>query len=355
MAKGFKCGTGGAALNFRVVGGTVQPENPAKNTIWINTEAAITGWIFAAEDPALRESGELYNTEGGTEGVYLDSNGESVESSNFALITAPIALPENCHQIKVVSGDTSTSSVCHAFYDADGALLTTVLRGTGTTLYDVPEGAVSVSLSVRTDDAPSLTAVYRETKEGMVWIGTGKSSPVAFNALKKNGIEVYPISASQYVGGAWQTVTAMTYQDGAWAEWWDGYVYKAGDEYEDFTGGWESAWNTGSYYQNKGTVTKNEDNIKISTAGSTYSIYAKTVNKVNVTSFNTLSVVATSTHGKFGLSDGESWNEANDMVASASPKNGEASLDISELTGEYYVCMYIAAGNSNTYTEVKLS
>ena len=34
-------------------------------------------------------------------------------------------------------------------------------------------------------------------EEGMVWITTGTSSTVEFNALKKNGIQVYPISAKQ--------------------------------------------------------------------------------------------------------------------------------------------------------------
>ena len=48
---------------------------------------------------------------------------------------------------------------------------------------------------------------------GMVWIRTGVSSPAEFNALKKNGIQVYPISAKQYVSGAWVNVTVKIYQD----------------------------------------------------------------------------------------------------------------------------------------------
>lgn len=43
------------------------------------------------------------------------------------------------------------------------------------------------------------------------------------------------------------------------------------------------------------------------------------------------------------------------MAANATPANGEATLDISEMTGEYYVCMYIAAAASIEYSEVKLS
>lgn len=62
---------------------------------------------------------------------------------------------------------------------------------------------------------------------GMVWFSVGKSSTVEFNALKKNGIQVYPISAKQYVSGAWVDVEAQSYQGGAWVEWLT-YVFKSG-------------------------------------------------------------------------------------------------------------------------------
>ncbi len=50
----------------------------------------------------------------------------------------------------------------------------------------------------------------------MVWISTGTSSTVEFNALKKNGIQVYPISAKQYIGGAWVDKEIKCYQNGGW-------------------------------------------------------------------------------------------------------------------------------------------
>ena len=54
---------------------------------------------------------------------------------------------------------------------------------------------------------------------GEVWISTGTASRVAFNALKKSTIMVYPLSAKQYVSGAWVDVTAMSYQGGEWVDW----------------------------------------------------------------------------------------------------------------------------------------
>ena len=76
--------------------------------------------------------------------------------------------------------------------------------------------------------------------DGMVWISTGASSTVEFNALKKNGIQVYPMSAKQYVSGAWVDKEAKSYQNGAWVDWWNGELYKNGDAYTHVTGGWSN-------------------------------------------------------------------------------------------------------------------
>lgn len=53
---------------------------------------------------------------------------------------------------------------------------------------------------------------------GMVWITTGTSSTIAFNALKKNAIQVYPISAKQHISGAWVDVAVKSYSNGKWVE-----------------------------------------------------------------------------------------------------------------------------------------
>lgn len=94
---------------------------------------------------------------------------------------------------------------------------------------------------------------------GMVWISTGTSSPSEFNALKKNGIQVYPLSAKQYVSGAWVDVTAKSYQGGEWVEWIT-YLYNEGDECTDITGGWITRVISGTTTP---SVTKKADRINI--------------------------------------------------------------------------------------------
>lgn len=48
-------GGGGASLNYKLVGGTSQPASPSANTVWVNTEAAITSHVFAADQPTGAE------------------------------------------------------------------------------------------------------------------------------------------------------------------------------------------------------------------------------------------------------------------------------------------------------------
>lgn len=60
MAKGFKHGAGGSnVLNFKVVGNP-QPTNPKENTIWINTDTAVTGYVFSAAAPSSPTQGMVW-------------------------------------------------------------------------------------------------------------------------------------------------------------------------------------------------------------------------------------------------------------------------------------------------------
>lgn len=55
--------------------------------------------------------------------------------------------------------------------------------------------------------------------DGRVWVLTGKYSTAKFNALKENGINVYPVRAYQCIGGAWEEKDALLWQNGEWKEW----------------------------------------------------------------------------------------------------------------------------------------
>ena len=222
---------GGAPLNFKVVGGTSAPASLKENTIWVNTDTAITSWAFRATQPAT-------------------------------------------------------------------------------------------------------------AAEGMVWFFTGTQSSSEFNALKKNGIQVYPLSAKQYVSGAWVTKTAKSYQSGAWVDWCLVLVP-----------------NTGLRWTESGaTVTKNATETVITASVSANSTkYAYCV--VDLTEFKTLKVVGTI--GASGTGSSQLTLQVgifkstsslvtgfSDKVYPGGSRDINNSYDVSSMTGEYQLRVNFSAGAS---------
>ena len=272
MAKGFLYGSGasgGASLNFAIIGGTVAPEAPNENDIWINTDAEITSWAFSVDEPAGPE-------------------------------------------------------------------------------------------------------------EGMVWIATDISSPVAFNALKKNNIYVYPISAKQRISGEWVDKSAKSYQGGKWVDWVT-FLYNSGDECESLTSGWGSTKiaNTSgsiSYYLDV-TVTRNEKSItaNLGASGNTpHSNVFKTVEAIDLTEVKTITAniegntehmynylnfitypVSATSLGNAGENTSACLRLGNTGDYSIPP--GDYSLDVSALSGRHYVGFYFYNTGGSTNLELTVN
>ena len=232
---------GGANLNFKVVGGTTQPASPSENMIWVNTDTAISEWVFAAEQPA-------------------------------------------------------------------------------------------------------------SPKEGMVWFQTGTSASAAFNALKKNSIMVCPISAKQYIDGAWVIKDAVIYQGGTWVNWWNGQLYSAGNEYESVTGGWAGQLNAAE-------VQVYADHLYV-LSNNSYG-RAGTNKKINVTDFETLTVECQMPQTYSGVTIGliSVYDTLSSAAAYIVPSTARErkSVDISSLSGEYYVYIGSESGFACSIYDVKLS
>jgi hypothetical protein len=174
--------------------------------------------------------------------------------------------------------------------------------------------------------------------EGMVWFLTGTSSNVAFNALNKNDIMVYPLSTKQYVSGAWVDKIVSSYKNGAWVSWWDGYLYKNGDECKNFTGGWGLS----------GASTRGSTSIKIGEDPCRFDVNstAYTNKGINLTGKTTLQAYFTTVNA--GKSKGyiyldvyrDGTRVARKTVANNTTfSNAWSSLDISTLpsNGDYIV------------------
>lgn len=127
-----------------------------------------------------------------------------------------------------------------------------------------------------------------EATEGMVWVFIGTSSTNEFNALKKNGIQVYPIYAKQHIGGSLVDVTAMSYHNGEWSEWLH-YIYNKGDE--------RYSLKITEQHESSVEYTKNADSIsvKVSKAGSSnlvHGVYIEIGEKIDFTPYKTMKCVA---------------------------------------------------------------
>lgn len=163
--------------------------------------------------------------------------------------------------------------------------------------------------------------------EGMVWFVTGTNSPVEFNAIKKNGLHVYPISAKQYLNSAWVDKEAKTCQNGAWVDWWNGELYEYGNEYEGVTGGWSADSNS------NGTVTFNTDNIYLAGRdGDTYTV-AGTVNSIDLSKYTKLVIKGTKigehyNGGCFRAGVASARGKSNDIVSVDSNHTGDLLLEI---------------------------
>lgn len=236
----------GEELNFEVVGGTVAPESPVENTIWVNTDVAISSWVFSANQP-----------------------------------TSPV--------------------------------------------------------------------------EGMVWLRASISSSAPINILKENSIYVYPDSCKQYLSGEWVNMDAMTYQNGEWLQW---YIYLLKDGAltdlglglgTNVQGGWTGYGN--------GSITYTEGDclcLNVAAGKNAIGSATRTTNTIDLTPYRELRVrvkdfSATGANpGSFALIvGGTSAYQGSGGTRAASIGTGFAdmyigqiiSLDISNVTGSYYVIL----------------
>lgn len=341
-------GGSGGGLNFRVVGGTVAPSNPKENDIWINTDHKITEWIVDAVNP-FESSEEIFTSDGSIIGYYLDQHGTEIFSDvNVWICTKNLSLPNGAKNVTITAGSTATTSVCHCFYDEDGNFISSVKRSTGKQVYDVPNGARSIRVSIRSGDTRSVMVKCIFANDGEVWISTGMNSKVKLNALKKNGIQVYPLRAKQYVGDAFVDVVAMSYRNGKWVDWLT-YLYKDGDKCTQVTGGWTT-------YGNYTSVTYNSDSVTIQATSANATASLTTTNKIDVTDIDMLYFyIDKRTSGNYSARTAAvgictSRDIANNgFVASTSVQTSkEAALykvDVSNYPGSYYVGLFEVRAN----------
>lgn len=213
-------------------------------------------------------------------------------------------------------------------------------------------------------DTPITSWIFSAEKPnpaeaGMVWFPVGTSSPVAFSALKKQNIMVYPQSAKQYVGSAWVDVTAKSYQGGAWVDWIT-WLYKDGNQYTDITGGWIKVVENQSHMD-----IVFDDDVSVTWKGGDYiGSYFYTEDAIDVTSKSWLSAEAlitarydASRHIEIAMCKNLPSNFAYSADSSAKftelNTEGTVEVDLRNLSGKYYIVVN-CAGVSGTVADIGL-
>ena len=186
---------------------------------------------------------------------------------------------------------------------------------------------------------------------GMLWIYVSSSSTAAFSAIEDNAIMMYPISANQYINDAWVNKTAKSWQGNVWVPWWDGYIYDTGNMFEEYTGGFASYHTSSTNYPNKGSFSAGDSYITVSVPDAS-GIVLKTKNKIDLTHVNTIEFSITVVTASSDISayapicfvddeenhkPGTSGVTAIKKASLASGKSGVFNLDVSDLSGDYYI------------------
>lgn len=183
--------------------------------------------------------------------------------------------------------------------------------------------------------------------EGLVWITTGSSATTQFNALKKNGITIYPVSAFQYIAGVWVDKPAQIFQDGSWVEW-AFFLFKEG---AGFAMGYTGFTNA--------EFTDDLITMTIKTSGNTK--YSTSNEKVDVTNYKTafFEVQKASFSGASGYSQraylhvGEAKAQIGEGISGSSGTfitDGIVEIDISALSGEVDVQASAMSSDEDTVT-----
>ena len=332
-------GGGAGGLNFRVLGGTSAPYNAKENDIWVNSPDRIPAWAFTNDAPDT----VTVPCESDVHGYHLTATGG--QGGNIYLnITKYTKIPAGATKITTTNHRTTAAGYYHAFYNENKELISTVERKNDRTEYDVPYGATYVRLSVVDDDPFEFIATVG-AENGFVWFAVGESSTVAFNALKKNRLDVFPISAKQYVDGEWVGVSAYFYRAGEWVQFskeFDGYLFNNGSVNEDITGGWSAS---------DGAVVSNTLFGDYYSYPSTKGATCGTVKKVDLTEYNTIKVNCTKLKGTGVLSIGTDTNE---VATKSFTTTGVTELNISAVSGEHYIRISSSGASDGDYTVDKV-
>ena len=385
MAIGFKHGSsGGDMLNITVAMGQTKPTAPKENTIWANSRYPTNAsWSVSATEPyrvsknqnlivypfhetTMTVYGVTFTDDRNNKGTVIVSGTNTGTKNAVFRFSAQgfdareLPLQKGTYYLTGTPAGGSESTHCLVLaYSYDNWVSEVSIVETGAGRAITLTKPAKVRLAIRVKPGATVTdAVYRPQLEkgtaftrydmgnatGQVWVKTDAAGTVRMNALRKNCIDIKPVAVYEYfTNNGWVKKDAQIYRYGAWEalegpaapeDSWDGYYFRDGEQYTDITGGW-GTWSNGA------TI---GDTIAVTNAG------ASTNNKVDLTNVNKLWFDSPNGNNGYGFgylcATIEKNATQNSIKASVQVKAGRGSLDVSSLSGSYYISLYAAGTDS---------
>lgn len=202
-----------------------------------------------------------------------------------------------------------------------------------------------------------------EPVAGMVWFELGTKSEVAFSVTEKIIAMVYPVSCKQYVNGAWANTEAWSFVNTSWVQFSLTilYLYDNGDECADVSGGWALSTGDASSTSHGESVSKTSTYLQFTSEYVKNTNYAygflRAKTAIDLTDVNEVTLVCpyasinSDVPVRFGVAKSDSIKAYNNFTVSkalsAVSSVKEFTIDVSSLTGSYYIGIAAAAGSTD--------
>lgn len=365
-----------SGLNFEVVGNP-EPSNPKENTIWLDTDTSITKWVIAVDNPYLSKvnvSTSDANSHENSYWCFTDGTTDRVENTSFTAMYY-IPLPDNTVSVTIPTIDAATTEVVHWFSKDDPGdenlytYISHVYRDHENFTYAVPDGAQYISPSIHDSDPKTIIANVNTAVDGDIWIFEDAASfDAEFSTLEVYGLQIYLLSARQYINGAWKKVSAKIYRNGAWVDCVSNLYNKGKTDHVVNTKAMRSTASSSITAANP-TIGINQTNFwgyikPDSTGGRAGIVYISP--KVDLTRASTLHVEGTfasdynASFPYVGLWSEFGTNAQENRVAfksACSATNEEVtktvSIDVSGISGKYYIGFFMSATTVSCTINIK--
>ena len=185
-----------------------------------------------------------------------------------------------------------------------------------------------------------------ELSEGEVWISNGSGSNVVINAIKKNVLEIRPGTVKQMVSGSIETKYSAVYQNGKWNEFAKIIVENGNANYDIIAIG--KPLSSGSSAMPSQTISSSDGYFLISADGFGYGMAY--VENIDLTESKTVTIDGDFTFSSEYVSRLAVWSSLGaylntNMIKSAEMSKTGATLDISELYGNFIVGITMSGKN----------